>query len=157
MAEDYKPIDMGDYPHKPGDKLLGGITVIRVVRGTDKDTSKGLICRENLGVDRRNNPIYGKRVICKDHIDAMDGEKHENALKVVGVEPDPQFQWVYYNIKGDKQGYRARPDEFLALVKSGKSPGSEEKTICKAKTKAGDPCKRTAIKGEDYCSAHIGE
>lgn len=158
MAEDYKPIDMGGYPYKQGDKLPGGITVILVVKGTDKDTSKGLICREVLGVDRRNNPIYGDTVICKDHIDAMDGEKHENTLKIIGIEPDPQNQWVYYNVEGEKRQQRARPDEFLELVKAGKvSTSAEGKTICKAETNAGNPCKRSPVEGEDYCSAHIGE
>lgn len=128
MADTYKPIDMRDYPYKAGDILPGGITIQHIVRGDDKDSSKGLRCKEVIGLNDDAQPIFGdKIIIVADHIDAMDGKKHRRKLLIVGIEPDPDAQYVYFKVEGQKKDNRMRPAEFARMVESNKALAEKEK------------------------------
>ncbi|MHC4148854.1 MAG: hypothetical protein ACYSR5_05145 [Planctomycetota bacterium] len=185
MAENYKPIDMKGYPYKPGDKLDNGITVVLVRRGDKDDSFAGYKCKEVVGVDRRQKPIYGETVIVQTLEEVMKGAEDIGscqgfALKMIGIVPDPQAQWVFYNVEGEKRQQRARPDEFLKIAKGkskavtnpmpgstfiapkeegegesgeGKMPAYEKQ--CQAMTQNDTQCKRLAVDGEEYCSQHL--
>ena len=162
MSEEYKPIDMSEYPYKQGDKVDNGIVVINVIKGTDKDSFGGYKFRELEGVTKRLKPIWGETIILQKIEDGAKGHPDtDNHLKFIGPVGDPQNQWVYYKKPGDKYIYRMRPEEFLTLAKGGKSEktaGSTDDettaTKCQGKTKADQPCQRNAVKGEKFCSTH---
>lgn len=162
MSEEYKPIDMSEYPYKQGDKLENGITVVNVIKGTDKDSFGGYAFREIEGVTKRGAAIWGETIILQKIEDGAKGHPDtDHQLKFIGPVADPQNQWVYYKKPDGKYIHRMRPEEFLTLAKGGKSEktaGStdDEKTAtkCQAETKAGKPCKGSAIAGTKFCMAH---
>ena len=157
--EDYKPIDMREYPYKSGDILDNGIIVTRVVKGTKVDSFAGYEFIEQTGVDHRMRPTYGDKVILKKLADGAKGKEDNGCrLKFVGPVGDPMAQWVYYKKPNENKGYRMRPDEFIELVKGKKEPEKVKEPevvveLCKATTKAGQPCKGKAVT-DGYCMSH---
>jgi hypothetical protein len=130
IKENYKPIDMDDYPYAVGDVLEGNILVVRIVKGTAEDSQDGLVAHKILGYeDDGCTPVLDpKEVIVRDKIDAMDVKKHKGKLHVVGVNPKPQAQMVFYqdhNEKklnnGHRRIYSMRPDAFLKFIEKNKA------------------------------------
>jgi hypothetical protein len=162
----YDPIDMDDYPYSNEEMLSGKIFVVKVVKGTAEDSQNGLIAHKILGYeDDGATPILDEKpVIVRDTIDAMDTKKHKGRLQIVGVNPNPQAQMVFYqdrNEKKEKGGhwriYSMRPDDFLRFAEERANPEAKPEAgakLCKATTKAGKPCQKSAVEGSDFCNSH---
>jgi hypothetical protein len=138
MADDnYKPIDMDDYPYSADDVLDGNILIVKVVKGTVDDSQAGLIAHKILGYeDDGCTPILDpKEVIVRDRIDAMDVKTYKGKLHVTGVNPNPQAQMVFYQDRNEKRRkgghyytYSMRPDAFLKFAEKNKAAAEKEVT-----------------------------
>lgn len=158
MAESSQ-VGMDKFTHKAGDVLPNGIKIVSVIRGTVADTFAGYRCRVILGLNTQGHRVYGNEVIVPN-LDGMSDPRYfpgGTGLEQIEMLSNPDASRVYYYPPGEDQMECCSVSEFNAMVNGKPEPVEDvpEKKICAAKTKAGEPCKRTAVEGEIYCSSHM--